>query len=47
MEYEAGGYNFERDPPKDHPCQLWFNLVMRFQRKRFECDLLSKYAQFA
>jgi hypothetical protein len=26
------------------PCQVWFNLVQRFQRKRFKCDLLSKYA---
>ena len=30
-----------------HPCQVWFNLVQRFQRRRFKCDLLSKYAQFA
>jgi hypothetical protein len=34
------GHNFERD----HPCQVWFNLVQWFQRKRFKCDLLSKYA---
>ena len=27
-----------------HPCQVWFYLVQRFQRKRFKCDLLSKYA---
>jgi hypothetical protein len=33
----ADGHNFERDPPRDHPCQVWFNLVQR-------CDLLSKYA---
>jgi hypothetical protein len=26
------------------PCQVWFNLVQRFQRKGFKCDLLSKYA---
>jgi hypothetical protein len=37
-------HNFERDRPKDHPCQVWFNLVQRFQRRRFKCDLLSKYA---
>ena len=30
-----------------HPCQVWFNLVQRFQRRRFKCHLLSKYAQFA
>jgi hypothetical protein len=47
MEGEAVGHNFERDPPRDHPCQVWFNLVQRFQRKGFKCDLLSKYAQFA
>jgi hypothetical protein len=39
----ADGHNFERDPHRDHPCQVWFNLVQRFQR-RFKCDLLSKYA---
>jgi hypothetical protein len=26
------------------PCQVWFNLVQRFQRKRFKSDILSKYA---
>jgi hypothetical protein len=36
--------NFERKPPRDLPCQVWFNLVQRFQRRRFKCDLLSKYA---
>jgi hypothetical protein len=40
----AVGHNFERDPPRDHSCQVWFNLVQRFQRRRFKCDLLSKYA---
>ena len=30
--------------PRVHPCQVWFNLVQRFQRRRFKCDLLSKYA---
>jgi hypothetical protein len=44
MEGGAVGHNFERDPPRDHPCQVWFNLV---QRRRFKCDLLSKYALFA
>jgi hypothetical protein len=29
---------------RDHPCQVWFNLIQRFQRRRFKCDLLSKYA---
>ena len=40
MEGGAVGHNFERD----HPWQVWFNLVQRFQRRRFKCDLLSKYA---
>ena len=31
------------DPFNDHPCQVWCNLVQQFQRKRFKCDLLSKY----
>jgi hypothetical protein len=31
-------------PPRDHPCRVWFNLVQRFQRRRFKCDLISKYA---
>jgi hypothetical protein len=38
----AVGHNFERDPPRDHPSQVWFNLVQRFQRRRFKCDLISK-----
>jgi hypothetical protein len=29
MEGGAVGHNFERDPPKDHPCQVSFNLVFR------------------
>jgi hypothetical protein len=39
----AVGHDFERDPPRDHHCQVWFNMVQRFQRKIFKCDLLSKY----
>jgi hypothetical protein len=35
----AVGHNFEREPPRDHPCQVWFNLVQRFQRRRFKYDL--------
>jgi hypothetical protein len=34
MEGGAVGHNFERDPPRDHPCQVWFNLVQQFQRRR-------------
>jgi hypothetical protein len=44
MEGGAVGHNFERDPSRDHPCQVWFNLVQQFQRRKFKCDLLSKYA---
>jgi hypothetical protein len=42
MEGGAVGHKFERDPPRDHPCQVWFNLVQRFQRRRFKCDLLDE-----
>ena len=44
MEGGAVGHNFEMGLHKDYPCQVWFNLVQWFQRKRFKCDLLSKYA---
>jgi hypothetical protein len=27
MEGRAVGHNIERNPPRDHPCQVWFNLV--------------------
>ena len=43
MENGAVGHKFEMGLPKDYPSQIWFNLVLRFQR-RFECDLLSNYA---
>jgi len=23
---------------KDHPCKVWFNLVLWFQMRRFKCD---------
>jgi hypothetical protein len=36
------GHNFERDPPKDHPCQVWFNMVQGFQRRRFKCESLRR-----
>ena len=41
MEGGAVGHTIERGPPKDHPSQICFNLVQRFQR-RFKWDLLSK-----
>jgi hypothetical protein len=31
MEGGAVRHKFERDPPKDHPCRVWFNLGQRFQ----------------
>jgi hypothetical protein len=43
MKGGAGGHNIERGSPKDHPSQIWFNLVQRFQRRRFKCDPLLKY----
>jgi hypothetical protein len=39
MEGGAVGHNFERDPPKDHPCQVWFNLVQGCQM-RCKCERL-------
>ena len=42
MEGGAVGHNFERDPPKDHPCQAWFNLVQGFQRRRSKCESLRR-----
>jgi hypothetical protein len=42
MEGGSVGNNFERDPPKDHPCQNWFNLVQGFQRRRFKCESLRR-----
>jgi hypothetical protein len=44
MEGGAVGHNFEMGLPKDYPSQICLNLVLRFQRRRFKCDLLSKYA---
>jgi hypothetical protein len=42
MEGGAVGHNFERDPPRDHPCQVGFNLVQQFQRRRFKCESLRR-----
>ena len=35
------GHNFERDPP----CQVWFNLLQRFLRRRFKCESLRRTAK--
>jgi hypothetical protein len=29
---------------RNHPSQIWFNLVQRFQKRRFKCDFSLKYA---
>jgi len=42
MEGEFVGHKFERDPPKNHPCQVWFNLVQGFQRRNFKCEILRR-----
>ena len=42
MEGGSVGHNFERDPPKDHPCQVCFKLVQGFQRRRFKCESLRR-----
>ena len=42
MEGGVVGHNFQRDPPRDHPCQVRFNLVQRFQRRRFKCEILRR-----
>ena len=34
MEGGAVGHNIEKGPPNDHPSQICFNLVLRFQRRR-------------
>ena len=47
MEGGAVGHTIEKGPHKDHPSQICFNLVQRFHQRRFKCDPLSKYAQFA
>ena len=44
MEGGAVGHKFEMGLPKDYPSQTCFTLVQWFQRRRFKCDLLSKYA---
>ena len=33
MEGGTVGHNCERDPPKDHPCQVWFNWFSGFRGK--------------
>jgi len=33
-------YNFEMDPQRDNRCQVCFNFVQWFQRRRFKCESL-------
>jgi hypothetical protein len=40
MEGSDVKHNFESDPHKNHPGQVWFNLVKWFQRRRFKCESL-------
>jgi hypothetical protein len=47
MEDGAVRHIIERGPPKDHPSQICFNLVQRFQRRRFKCDILSATPPFS
>jgi len=42
MESGAVRHNFEMGLPKDYPSQIWFNLVQRFQRRRFKCERLRR-----
>ena len=48
MEGGAVWHNLERDPPRDHHCQVWFNLVHRFQaavKIWAHFDLYYRYSQ--
>ena len=38
MKGGAVEHNYEMGLPKDYPSQIWFNLVQRFQRRRFKYD---------
>jgi hypothetical protein len=44
MESGTVGQNIDKGLPKDYPSKIWLNLVQRFQRRRFKCELLAKYA---
>ena len=46
MEDGAVGHDFEMGLPKDYPSQTRFNLVQRFQRRRFKCQLSSPFSVF-
>ena len=42
MEGGAIRHNFEKGPSKDHPSQIWFNLILWFQKRRFKCGSLRR-----
>ena len=50
MEGGSVGHNFERDPPKDHPCQVWFrgfrgedlNVKVYDVRRTDGCQVMAK-----
>jgi hypothetical protein len=46
MEGGAVGQNFERDPPRDHPCQVLFNLVQQFNCVSIMMSFLAYYRNF-
>jgi hypothetical protein len=49
MEGRAVGHNFERDPPRDHPCQVGQNCsilsqnVPKFELYKHNDELFNKY----
>jgi hypothetical protein len=53
MEGGVVGHKFERDPPKDHPCQVWFSMAMSsltcnpsFSVEFFVQPIYTDYAYF-
>jgi hypothetical protein len=46
MEGRAVQHNLERDPPKDHPCLVWFNGFRDLNVKLYDVRRMTK-AQMA
>jgi hypothetical protein len=42
MEDQFHLYKSESPLPRDHSCQVWFNLVEQFSRRRLKCKKLSR-----
>jgi hypothetical protein len=38
MEGGSVGHDFERDPPNNHPCQVWFNLVQGVSEEKIDAQ---------